>query len=224
MTLNRALATGCALAIIGTPTLAIAEVVYLVCDGYAKYSDGSRGGTDKNALILDFDRRLVFMKEDGEGHPMTSVSESRIAWKNPETPGRLTSSEGQFSPITMSGREFYTYRSGGGGWTNYFENCQRKKPGFSQSSDAKIMCNLLVNGKSVSYHFSVDNAFSFTETLYVVNGKSTYSNTKWLVNNNGGSVTLTYSKDTNYSIEVIKQQATLHKRGQVIGYGLCEQQ
>lgn len=202
-----------------------ADVIYLVCSGYAHYTTGHKTERDSVALIFDFDRRLVFLKEDAEGLPMTSVSDSRVAWKSPDTPGRLTESEGQFSTVSMSGREFYKYRSGGGGWTNYYENCQRRNPGFSsQSNDPKIICNLSVNGKAVSYHFSAGSDTSFTETLYVVNGKSTSSYAKWLVSNNPGSVTLTYSKDTNYSIEVSNRQAALYKRGQVIGYGSCDLQ
>lgn len=199
-----------------------AEVVYLVCDGYAQYSDGQRGGIARNALIFDFNKRLVFMKEDGEGHPMTSVTESRIAWRNPDTPNRLTSSEGQFSTVTMSGREFYTIRGDGRGWTNHFENCKRTKPGITQSDKIRFMCNMNVNNKSVTYRFETYDAQSVTETMYIVNGKSETTFNNWRLSFHSDAMTLIYSNDPRYRLEITRGSATLIRNGTIIGSGRCE--
>lgn len=109
---------------------ASADVVYLLCEGHARYSNGRITDVDVTAVVFDLDRRVAFFKEDGEAFPITEVSPTRIAWRNPKTANRLTSSEGQFSPVSMSGREFYRYNDGRGSWTNYFENCRKVNPRF----------------------------------------------------------------------------------------------
>ena len=115
---------------LSTPGYALADVVYLLCEGHARYSNGRITEVDVTAVVFDFDRNVAFFKEDGEAFPLTEVSPTRIAWRNPNTPNRLTSSEGQFSPVSMSGREFYRYNDGRGSWTNYFENCRKVNPRF----------------------------------------------------------------------------------------------
>lgn len=207
---------------------AFADTKTLICDGYSQYPDGRKGGAAKTALIFDLKKRLVYMKEDGEGHIMTDSTDFRIAWRSPETANRLTRSEGQFSTVTMSGREFYTYQIGGGGWTNIYENCRETSPKITTSEIKMIFaCEVQSNNKRLTYVIeNIPNSTNrFKQTLFKIDGKISIVDDTWTGRTTTDSIILTYDRDRRYALHVSgsggQVAALLLKDNSVSGSGYC---
>ena len=204
-----------------------AYTIYLICDGYSQYSDGIKGAPAKTALIFDLSGRTVQMKEDAEKHMITDQSEARIAWRSPETPNRLTRSEGQFSIITMTGREFYRYIAGSGGWTNHYENCKETSPVVSTvPSKLKFSCEIKTGKQTVSYQLeSGDGLNSLKEISYIVDGRRIKTYNTWTARNTSDGIKLVYDQDSRYSLSLFKSggvvTALFLRDVSVIGNGYC---